>query len=79
MTIRRSVRAADANKPAGACDHAKQMLQRRNTIGALQRARALASKKASLRQKRRERMKVVSDEALMDLDDYTMRLAAKRK
>jgi hypothetical protein len=30
-----------------------------------------------LRQKRRERLKAVSDEALIDLDDYTMMLIAK--
>jgi hypothetical protein len=31
-----------------------------------------------LRQKRRERLKAVNDEALIDLDDYTLMLAAKR-
>ena len=71
--------AADATKPAGARDYAKQITQAGNKLGPLQRAAALASTEASLRQKRRERMKVVSDEALIDLDDYTMMLAAKRQ
>ena len=34
---------------------------------------------SSLRQKRQERMKAASDEALVDLDGYTVMLAAKRK
>jgi hypothetical protein len=32
-----------------------------------------------LRQKRRERLHSVSDEALIDLDEYTVLLIAKRK
>jgi len=39
----------------------------------------LALSEASLRQKRRERLTAVSDEALIELDDYTMALVAKRK
>jgi hypothetical protein len=71
--------AADASKPAEARDYAKQIMQPKDKIGAKQRAEALAFSEASLRQKRRERMKAVSDEALIDLDDYTMMLLAKRK
>ena len=71
--------AADATRPAGARDYAKQIMQARDKIGAKQKLAALALTDASLRQKRRERMKAVSDEALIDLDDYTMMLAAKRK
>jgi hypothetical protein len=67
--------AADAAKPAGARDYAKQILQAKDKIGAKQRAGALALSETSLRQKRRERMKAVSDEALIDLDDYTMMLS----
>jgi hypothetical protein len=44
-----------------------------------ERAEALGSSEASIRQKRRERMMAVSDEALGDLDDYTAMLIAKRK
>ena len=54
-------------------------MQNKDKIGAKQRAEALALTEASLRQKRRERLKAVSDEALIDLDDYTMMLMAKRK
>jgi hypothetical protein len=71
--------AADTTKPPAARDYAKQTMQSKNTLGRLQQAEALASTEASLRQKRQERMKVVSDEALIDLDAYTMMLAAKRK
>jgi len=46
---------------------------------AKQRAEALAETEASLRQKRRERLKAVSDEALIDVDDYTLMLIAKPK
>ncbi len=71
--------AADASKPASARDYARQIPQAKDKIGAKQRAEALTFTEASLRQKRRERVKAVSDEALIDLDDYTMMLAAKRK
>ena len=71
--------AADATKPAGARDYAKEIAQRKGKIGLKEKTEALASTSASLRQKRQERMKAVSDEALYDLDDYTMMLAAKRK
>ena len=71
--------ATDATRPAGARDYAKQIMQAKDSIGTKQKLAALALTDASLRQKRRERMKAVSDEALIDLDDYTVMLAAKRK
>jgi hypothetical protein len=71
--------ANDRSKPAGARDYAKQILQSKENIGTKQRAEAAAFTEASLRQKRQERMKAVSDEALTDLDNYTVMLAAKRK
>ena len=71
--------AADAVKPAGARDYAKQIMQANEKIGVRQKLAALALTDASLRQNRRDRMKAVSDEALIDLADYTMMLAAKRK
>jgi hypothetical protein len=71
--------AADASKPMGSREYANQIMQAKGKIGAKQRAEALAITETSLRQKRRERMKAVSDEALIDLDDYTMTLAAKRR
>ena len=48
-------------------------------IGATEACRIWRWADASLSQKRRERIKAVSDEALIDVDDYTMMLAAKRK
>lgn len=71
--------AADASKPAEVRDYAKQIIQAKAKIGMKQRAAAIAFSESSLRQKRRERMKAVSDEALLDLDEYTAMLAAKRK
>jgi hypothetical protein len=71
--------AADASKPPSARDYARQIAQAKDKIGAKQRVEAVALTDASLRRKRRERMKAVSDEALIDLDDYTVMLAAKCK
>ncbi|HET9741645.1 MAG TPA: hypothetical protein VFQ00_02745 [Terriglobales bacterium] len=71
--------AADATRPAAARDYAKQRMQAKNKIGLTQKAESLVSTETSLREKRRERMKAVSDEALYGLDDYTMEIAAKRK
>ncbi len=71
--------AGDASKAAAAREYAKQIMQRKDKIGAKQRAEASETTEAALRQKRQERMKAVSDEALIDLDDYTLRLAAMRK
>ncbi len=50
----------------------------KDKVGATLRGEAVAFTEASLRQKERERLKAVSNEALIDLDDYTMMLAAKR-
>jgi hypothetical protein len=71
--------AADPTKVAGARDYAKDIMQAKNHLGTKQKTEALDVTEASLRQKRRERMKAISDEALIDLDDYTMMLVAKRK
>ena len=54
-------------------------MQRRDKMVAKQRAEVSGITEESLRQKRQERMKAVSDEALIDLDDYTLTLAAMRK
>jgi hypothetical protein len=69
----------DANKPSVSRTYAKELMHRKDKIGSTQRTQALGSTEASIRQKRRERLKAVSDEALIDLDDYTMMLIAKRK
>jgi len=70
--------AIDSTNPP-ARDYARQLTQNKDKVSAKQRAEALAFSEASLRQKRRERMSAVSDEALIDLDDYTMMMVAKRK
>jgi hypothetical protein len=54
-------------------------MARKDQIREKQRAEASGSTEATLRQKRKERLKAVSDEALLDLDDYTLALAAVRK
>jgi len=71
--------AGDASSPSVSRRYAQELLQRKDNVGLTLRAEALATSEASLRQKRRERMKSVSDEALIDLDDYTLMLLAKRK
>ncbi len=71
--------AADAGKPSASRAYAQELMQRKDKIGLLERTRAVASTEASLRQKRRERLGAVSDEALSDLDDYTFVLMARRK
>jgi hypothetical protein len=71
--------AGDASKTAAAREYAKQIVQGKDKIGAKPRAEASQTTEAALRKKRQERMKAVSDEALIDLDDYTLTLAAMRK
>jgi len=71
--------AGDASKSSVSRTYAQDLLHRKDKIGLKQRTEALGSTETSLRQKRRERLKAVSDEALIDLDDYTMMLIAKRK
>jgi hypothetical protein len=71
--------AADAGKPSGSRTYAQDLLQNKDKIDLTERAKAAATTEASLRQKRRERLSAVSDEALYDLDDYTTMLMAKRK
>jgi hypothetical protein len=68
--------ANDANRPSAARDYARELLHRKDDIPLEERARATVSTEAGIRQKRRERMKAVSDEALIDLDDYSAMLMA---
>ena len=58
--------------------YARELLHRKGKIGSKQRAEAAGSTEEALRKQRRERLKAVSDEALIDLDEYTMELMAKR-
>lgn len=69
----------NAGKPAASRTYAQALTGRKEKIPAQQRTQAANSNETELRQKRRERMKAVSDEALIDLDDYTLMLMAKRK
>lgn len=69
--------AADSSKPEELRNYARD-LEKRNG-GAVAGTIAVFSGEESLRKKRRERMRVVSDEALDDLDDYTRELIAKQK
>jgi len=71
--------AGDTTKPGPSRTYAQSLIHRKDAIGAKERTEALNSTEGSLRQKRRERLKAVSDEALIDLDDYTLMLMAKRK
>lgn len=71
--------AGDTAKASESRTYAQDLLHRKDKIGSEQKAKAADSTEASLRQKRRERMKAVSDEALYDLDEYTVMLLAKRK
>jgi hypothetical protein len=71
--------AGDASKPSASQTYAKQLAGSKNKIGSKERSQAANSTEAALRQKRRERLKAVSDEALIDLDDYTLMLMSKRK
>jgi hypothetical protein len=69
--------ATDTVRPAASRNYARDLMKRKDSVGARQRAEALLSTEASIRQKRQERLKSVSDEALIDLDNYTMLLLAK--
>jgi hypothetical protein len=71
--------AGDASKQSVSRTYANELVHRKDKIGVKDRAKALVASEPSLRQKRRERLKAVSDEALIDLDDYTLTLVAKRK
>jgi hypothetical protein len=69
----------DASKPSASRAYAQELVHRKDKIGARERTQASGSAETSLRQKRRERLKAVSDEALIDLDDYTLMLISKRR
>jgi hypothetical protein len=71
--------AADSAKPATARSYAQGLIARKGNLGPAQRAEAMGTTEESLRQKRRERLNGVSDEALRDLDNYTMMLMSKRE
>jgi hypothetical protein len=72
--------AGDTTKPDANRKFAQQFAQRKS-LGAKVGGEVLSlgSSEEALRKKRRERMKSVSDEALIDLDRYTIAINAKRK
>src|SRR6266852_2985152 len=71
--------AADSAKPAAVRSYAQGLLARKGDLAPAQRAEAMGTTEESLRQKRRDRLKAVSDEALRDLDNYTLMLMSKRE
>jgi len=70
--------SGDTSKPSESRAYAKELSHRKEQIDAKQRTQALASTESSLRQERRESLKPVSDEALIELDNYTILLIARR-
>lgn len=71
--------AGDATKPAASRDYARELTARSARAGPLTSAKAALSTEEALRAQRRELMKRVSDEALIELDEKTTLLAAKRR
>ncbi len=69
----------EVSKPVASRKYAQELQDRRNAKGVGANIAASVSSEAALRRKRRERLKSVSDEALIDLDEYTGRLIAKRR
>ncbi len=70
--------AADAAKPDASREYARELAARNAKAGLLAAATAASRNEAALRAERRELMKRVSDEALIELDEKTAQLAAKR-
>jgi hypothetical protein len=71
--------ANDSKKSLVSRNYGTEMLNRRSGWGiVLAQVRAVFSNEAELRKRRRDRMKSVSDEALLDLEDYTELITAKR-
>ena len=70
--------ATDTSKSTSFRSHANELAHRKDKIGQAIRTAAASSNEQSLRDARRQRMKTVSDEALYDLDDYTLKIIAKR-
>jgi hypothetical protein len=71
--------STDSKKPSSSRSYASELAHGKDKISQAIRAAAASSSERSLREARRERTKAVSDEALLDLDDYTLKIVAKRK
>jgi len=70
--------ATDTSKSTSFRSYANELAHRKDKIGQAIRTAAASSNEQSLRDARCQRMKTVSDEALYDLDDYTLKIIAKR-
>jgi hypothetical protein len=70
--------AAAANPPVSRA-YARELIHRNEQVRSSQHKTASASDDEGLKRKRRERLKAVSDEALIDLDEYTAQIIAGRK
>jgi hypothetical protein len=68
----------DVRKPQPARDYAGELMKRKDSMPAGARSSVAGVSENSLRKDRRERMKAVSDEALLDLDEYTAKIMVKR-
>jgi hypothetical protein len=71
--------STDASKPSASRTYAAELAHREDSPDMKVGATALLASEESLRKARRERMKAVSDEALYDMDAYTVKIIAKRK
>jgi hypothetical protein len=71
--------STDASKPSASRTYATELAHRKDSPDMKVGATALLASEESLRKARRERMNAVSDEALYDLDAYTVKIKAKRK
>ncbi len=71
--------SAAAGNPPASRDYARELIHRNLQVRSSQHKTASASDDEGLRRKRRERLKAVSDEALIDLDEYTAQIIAGRK
>lgn len=71
--------STDPGKPQPSKAYAAGLIHPKDSGGMRAGAKAGLTSEESLRQARRDRLKAVSDEALDDLDSYTLQIIAKRK
>jgi len=66
-------------KPPASMAYANELVHRKDSVDLKANEKASLASEESLRKARRERMRAVSDEALYDLDSYTVKIIARRK
>jgi hypothetical protein len=71
--------ASDPSKPSASRSYANELIHRKDKVNRAGRVVAFALNEQALREARRKRLQAVSDEALEDLDSYTVEIMAKRK